>query len=109
MASGGAWQDAQRKAWFEPFSKETGIKIVEQEYLGDLGKVKAMVDTGNVPIDLVTVETATVLQGCDAGILELPRLFKDCRSNPNSSKAPPSSAASALMPMATSSPMIRMS
>ena len=70
MASGGAWQDAQRKAWFEPFSKETGIKIVEQEYLGDLGKVKAMVDTGNVPIDLVTVETATVLQGCDAGILE---------------------------------------
>jgi len=70
MASGGAWQDAQRKAWFEPFSKETGTKIVEQEYLGDLGKVKAMVDTGNVPIDLVTVETATVLQGCDAGILE---------------------------------------
>ncbi|TIX35820.1 MAG: ABC transporter substrate-binding protein, partial [Mesorhizobium sp.] len=60
MASGGAWQDAQRKAWFEPFSKETGAKIVEQEYLGDLGKVKAMVDTGNVPIDLVTVETATV-------------------------------------------------
>lgn len=70
MASGGAWQDAQRKAWFEPFSKETGAKILEQEYLGDLGKVKAMVDTGNVPIDLVTVETATVLQGCDAGILE---------------------------------------
>ena len=70
MASGGAWQDAQRKAWFEPFTKETGVKIIEQEYLGDLGKVKAMVDTGNVPIDLVTVETATVLQGCDAGILE---------------------------------------
>src|ERR1700741_2351491 len=70
MASGGAWQDAQRKAWFEPFSKETGAKILEQEYLGDLGKVKAMVETGNVPIDLVTVETATVLQGCDAGILE---------------------------------------
>ncbi|MBZ9864493.1 ABC transporter substrate-binding protein [Mesorhizobium sp. CA15] len=70
MASGGAWQDAQRKAWFEPFSKETGTKILEQEYLGDLGKVKAMVETGNVPIDLVTVETATVLQGCDAGILE---------------------------------------
>jgi putative spermidine/putrescine transport system substrate-binding protein len=70
MASGGAWQDAQRKAWFEPFAKETGAKILEQEYLGDLGKVKAMVETGNVPIDLVTVETATVLQGCDAGILE---------------------------------------
>src|SRR6516225_8995398 len=37
---------------------------------GDLGKIKAMVDTGDVPIDLVTVETSTVLQGCDAGVLE---------------------------------------
>ena len=70
MSTGGAWQDAQRKAWFEPFAKEAGVKVVEQEYLGDLGKIKAMVDTGDVPIDLVTVETATVLQGCDSGILE---------------------------------------
>src|SRR5579862_8873270 len=69
MATGGAWQAALRKAWFEPFTKETGIKVAEQEYLGDLGKIKAMVDTGHVPIDLVNVETATVLQGCDEGIL----------------------------------------
>jgi putative spermidine/putrescine transport system substrate-binding protein len=70
MATGGAWQAALRQAWFEPFAKKMGIKFNEQEYLGDLGKIKAMVDTGNVPIDLVTVETSTVLQGCDSGILE---------------------------------------
>jgi putative spermidine/putrescine transport system substrate-binding protein len=70
MATGGAWQEAQRHAWFEPFAKENNIKLNEQEYLGDLGKIKAMVDTGDVPVDLVTVETATVLQGCDSGILE---------------------------------------
>ncbi|MBV8770362.1 MAG: ABC transporter substrate-binding protein [Hyphomicrobiales bacterium] len=70
MATGGAWQAAQRQAWFEPFAKKTGVKVNEQEYLGDLGKIKAMVETGNVPVDLVTVETATVLQGCDAGILQ---------------------------------------
>lgn len=69
MATGGAWQAALRKAWFEPFAKRDGIKFNEQEYLGDLGKIKAMVETGNVPIDLVTVETSTVLQGCDAGVL----------------------------------------
>jgi putative spermidine/putrescine transport system substrate-binding protein len=70
MATGGAWQDAQRHAWFEPFAKEAGIQLNEQEYLGDLGKIRAMVETGDVPVDLVTVETATVLQGCDSGILE---------------------------------------
>jgi putative spermidine/putrescine transport system substrate-binding protein len=70
MATGGAWQAALRQAWFEPFAQKTGIKINEQEYLGDLGKIRAMVETGDVPVDLVTVETATVLQGCDTGVLE---------------------------------------
>ncbi len=69
MATGGAWQAALHKAWFEPFAKATGLTFNEQEYTGDLGKIKAMVETGNVPIDLVTVETSTVLQGCDAGVL----------------------------------------
>ena len=69
MATGGAWQEAQRHAWFEPFAEKFGVKLNEQEYLGDLGKIKAMVETGDVPVDLVTVETATVLQGCDEGIL----------------------------------------
>jgi putative spermidine/putrescine transport system substrate-binding protein len=69
MATGGAWQAALRQAWFEPFAKKMGIKFNEQEYTGELGKIKAMVETGNVPIDLVTVETSTVLQGCDAGVL----------------------------------------
>jgi putative spermidine/putrescine transport system substrate-binding protein len=70
MATGGAWQAALREAWFEPFAKEQGIKLNEQEYLGDLGKIRAMVETGDVPVDLVTVETATVLQGCDTGVLQ---------------------------------------
>jgi putative spermidine/putrescine transport system substrate-binding protein len=69
MATGGAWQAALRQAWFEPFAKKMGVKFNEQEYTGELGKIKAMVETGNVPIDLVTVETSTVLQGCDADVL----------------------------------------
>src|ERR1700736_3573282 len=69
MATGGAWQAALHQAWFEPFAKKMGIKFNEQEYTGEHGKIKAMVETGNVPIDLVTVETSTVLQGCDAGVL----------------------------------------
>ena len=69
MATGGEWQAALRKAWFEPFAKKADIQFNEQEYTGELGKIKAMVETGNVPIDLVTVETSTVLQGCDAGVL----------------------------------------
>ncbi len=70
MATGGAWQAAMHQAWFVPFAEKMGVSVNEQEYLGDLGKIRAMVETGNVPVDLVTVETATVLQGCDAGVLQ---------------------------------------
>ena len=69
MATGGAWQAALKQAWFEPFAKKMGVTFNEQEYTGELGKIKAMVETGDVPIDLVTVETSTVLQGCDDGVL----------------------------------------
>ena len=72
--------------------------------LGELGKIKAMVETGNVPIDLVTVETATVLQGCDAGVLIRLDYSKIADRATSSCPAPRSIAASASMSMATSSP-----
>lgn len=50
---GGMFQDAQRKAIFEPFTRETGIRVVE---LSDgeniFAKVKAQVESNNVQIDV---------------------------------------------------------
>jgi putative spermidine/putrescine transport system substrate-binding protein len=69
-SAGGAWQTAQRHAWYEPFAKAMGIKITEDESTAGLPRVQAMVQAHNVTIDLVTVETATVLQGCDSGVLQ---------------------------------------
>jgi putative spermidine/putrescine transport system substrate-binding protein len=51
---GGALQDAQRKAYFQPFQELTGIKVVESEG-PDTSKIKAMVDSGNVEIDVAEV------------------------------------------------------
>ncbi len=66
---GGAYQDAIRKAWIEPFSKETGIKVVE-----DTGpvtaKIKAMVDTGSVSWDVVTAGGAGLMLGVQQGLFE---------------------------------------
>ena len=70
MSAGGAWQAAQHDAWYEPFAKKMGITFNEEVTDEGLAKVQAMVQAGNVPIDLVTVETATVLQGGDTGVLQ---------------------------------------
>ena len=70
MSFGGAYQAAQRKAVFEPYTAQTGTKIVEQEYGGELAKIKAMVESGNTTLDVIDVDAPTALQGCDEGIYE---------------------------------------
>ncbi len=67
---GGAYQESQRKAYYEPYAKEKGIKVVEEEYDGELGKVKAMKEAGNVTWDVLDVDSAHALAGCDEGLLE---------------------------------------
>jgi putative spermidine/putrescine transport system substrate-binding protein len=70
MSFGGAYQQAQRKAVFDAYSEETGQQISEQEYGGEIAKIKAMIDSGNTTIDVVDVDAPTLLQGCDEGLFE---------------------------------------
>jgi len=67
---GGANGNAQKKAFYEPFEKATGIKMVPVEYNGEQAKIKAMVDTKNVSWDIVEVESPDVARGCDEGLFE---------------------------------------
>ncbi|MCW6512342.1 ABC transporter substrate-binding protein [Lichenifustis flavocetrariae] len=70
MSFGGAYQSAQRKAVFDAFTAKTGDKVVEQEYGGEIAKIKAMVDSGNTTLDVIDVDAPTLQQGCDEGIFE---------------------------------------
>lgn len=65
---GGAFQEAQRKAFFEPFAKETGTDLTEGEWNGETAKIRAMVETKTVSWDVVV--GGAVIQLCAAGILE---------------------------------------
>ena len=67
---GGVWQDAYRKALFEPFAKATGIKVVEEEFGGEYAKVTSQVEAGKVTWDLAAFESPQVIQGCDEGVFE---------------------------------------
>src|SRR5215470_6998214 len=57
---GGAFQDAQRKAYFEPFERLSGIKVIEAQG-PDPAKVKAMVDTKNIEYDIGEFSRGSVL------------------------------------------------
>lgn len=67
---GGNGGDANRKAYFEPFSKETGIEIIEETGPG-MEKVKAQVDAGKVNWDvLVDIGRFRMFQGMQQNLLE---------------------------------------
>jgi putative spermidine/putrescine transport system substrate-binding protein len=67
---GGANGNAQKKAYFEPYEKATGNKVVGVEYNGEQAKIKAMVEARNVTWDVVEVESPDVTRGCDEGLFE---------------------------------------
>ncbi len=57
---GGAFQDAQREAYFAPFQELSGITVIESEG-PDISLIKAMVDTGNIEQDVVQLDRSSVI------------------------------------------------
>lgn len=67
---GGALQEAQAKAFFDPFAASKGIAVTQDSWSGELAKLRAMVDSGNVAWDVVDVDPQTGATACDLGLLE---------------------------------------
>ncbi len=66
---GGAYQESQRKAYFEPY-KKAGNDITEEEYNGEIAKIRAMVESKAVTWDVIDIDTQTALAACAEGVLE---------------------------------------
>jgi putative spermidine/putrescine transport system substrate-binding protein len=66
---GGSWEAAMRKAWFDPFTKKTGIEVKTVSG-NSFGKLEAMVKAGSTEWDVF--ETLSQFQwiGGDKGLFE---------------------------------------
>jgi len=69
-AWGGAYTRACKLAYYEPFIAETGVVIRDAQYNGGLAEVRAQVDVGRIHWDVVPMEIADAVRGCDEGLLE---------------------------------------
>lgn len=80
VSYGGSLAAAQIEAVHKPFAKESGIKIISEDYSGGIAQVKAQVDTGKVTWDVVDMELPNAVRACNSGLLE--------RINPDADLAP---------------------
>lgn len=70
MSWGGAYGAAQTEAHVKPFAATTGIATVMVDSDNPATPIKAMVEAGNVTIDVASVEYADAIRLCDEGLLE---------------------------------------
>jgi putative spermidine/putrescine transport system substrate-binding protein len=54
VSYGGAYQEAQRKGWLEPYSELTGVQFAEEEGT-DYAKIKTQVESGQIITDVADV------------------------------------------------------
>ena len=66
---GGAYQDALRKAFYDPTAKDLGIKINEFTLAG-ISDVRTQVKAGDVQWDIVELYSGQCQQAADEGLLE---------------------------------------
>ena len=66
---GGSFQDAQTKAYFNPFGSESGISVTGTQG-SSYDKVKAMVNSGQVDWDVVSAESSAYVNEAADGLLE---------------------------------------
>ena len=67
---GGPYARAQRSAFINAFTEETGITVRMDDYSGGLAQVRAQIEAGDIHWDAIDLERPDVLLGCEEGLLE---------------------------------------
>ena len=70
VSFGGSYARACQQAYHVPFTAATGIEVRLEDYNGGPAQIRAQVETGNVHWDVVDLNVADAVLGCDEGLLE---------------------------------------
>lgn len=70
MSWGGAYGEAQTEAHVKPWSAASGFAAKMTDSDNPATPIKAMVEAGNVTVDVASVEYADAIRLCDEGMLE---------------------------------------
>ncbi|HBR95987.1 MAG TPA: spermidine/putrescine ABC transporter substrate-binding protein [Gammaproteobacteria bacterium] len=71
VSFGGAYGAAQKKHMLDPYTAETGTKLLFEDYSGGIAEIKAQVEAGNIQWDVVDIEVIDLERACSEGLLEV--------------------------------------
>jgi len=67
---GGSYEYSQTRAYFEPFTEKTGIRIDVEQYTGGIDELRRQVESGEVTWDVIDLVKSDSLRACELGLLE---------------------------------------
>lgn len=67
---GGSSQEAHRRAYWDSFTRTTGVRLQEDTWHGGVGVIRTRVVGGDTSWDVVQVETEDLILGCEEGLFE---------------------------------------
>ena len=65
---GGTWDKAYKDGVWDKYTEQTGTPIVHEEWAGEIAKVRAQVQSGNITYDVVSTEAPGMEIGCAEGL-----------------------------------------
>lgn len=85
---GGAYSNSQIKAYSEPYTAITNVKIINDESSAEaVAKLRAMNEAGNVTWDVVDVVASDAIRLCDEGLAEVIDPDADLAAAPDGTSA----------------------
>ena len=70
MSWGGAYGESQTEAYIKPYNAQGGAQVKMVDSDNPAVPLKAMVESGNVNVDIVDIEEPDAIRACDEGLLE---------------------------------------
>ncbi len=70
LSWGGAYEHAQRRALFTPFTEAHGVPVAVARYNGGLAALRQAVAENNVPWDVLDMTRSDAMAACEEGLLE---------------------------------------
>ena len=70
LSWGGAYEHAQRRALFTPFTEAHGVPVAVARYNGGLTALRQAVAENNVPWDVLDMTRSDAMAACEEGLLE---------------------------------------
>jgi putative spermidine/putrescine transport system substrate-binding protein len=67
---GGVVTAANRAAYWDPYEKATGIKIIDDTFNGEIAKARAQIEAQSYQWDIAEMEDAEAVAGCEEGLYE---------------------------------------